>query len=86
VPGYFKKDPNVHQPAEHLSWRSYERALEMAKVGCELAQPRAVEVARSAGLRLVFRSLDHTAPASIVSRGKRAVKRLAHGDNSSKER
>jgi aspartate kinase len=86
VPGYFTDDPNINRRAEHLGWLSYEKAMEMVDVGCELVQPRAIETARTAGLRLVIRSFDDRAPASVVSGDERAAERLAHGGNSRKER
>lgn len=82
VPGYFTEDPNVHPGAKHLPALSYERALEMAEGGCELVQPRAIEAARRAGLRLVVRSADDAAPASIVSGDHRPTERLSRWENS----
>jgi aspartate kinase len=67
VSGYFTEDPNLHKDAQHLSSLSYGHALEMANAGCELVQPRAIEAARVAGLRVVVRSLDDAAPGTIVS-------------------
>ncbi len=68
VSGYFTEDPNVNEQAEHLARLSYEQALDMADAGCELVHPGAIKAARAAGLRLVVRSLDDAAPASIVRR------------------
>lgn len=84
--GYFTEDPNVHRRAKHLAWLSYEKALEMADAGCELVQPLAIEAARTAGLRLVVRSLHDVAPASIVSGEKHAAERLPHDGSSRRER
>ena len=86
VNGYFTKDPNIHTRAQHLSSLSYEQALEMADAGCELVQPRAIEIARTTGMRLVVRSQDDTAPASVVSGDERAAGRSAYGETSTKER
>ncbi len=69
VAGYFDVDPHSHRAAVHLPRLSYQRALRMAEAGCDLIQPRALELARQARLRLVVRSMDDTAPASIVSDG-----------------
>lgn len=68
VTGYFDEDPHSHTNAVHLSQLSYERALQMARSGCDLIQPRALEAARRAGLRLVVRTMDDCAPSSVVSR------------------
>jgi aspartate kinase len=68
VAGYFSKDPK-HQPStQHLPALSYDEALQMARAGCELLQPQAIEAARVAGLRLVVRKLDDGEPRSVVSR------------------
>lgn len=68
VAGYFSEDPKAQAPAEHLPSLSYEEALRMAKAGCALLQPQAIEAARIAGLRLVVRRLDDAEPQSIISR------------------
>jgi aspartate kinase len=86
VCGYFTEDPNVIGRAEHLARLSYEQALEMADAGCELVQPRAIEAARAAGLRLVVRSLDDAARASIVSGDGNVAERAASGEASASER
>jgi aspartate kinase len=67
VPGYFSEDPHVHGEARHIPQLTYDKALAMAERGCELVQPRALEAARHARLRLVVRSMDDCAPASTVS-------------------
>lgn len=67
VTGYFDEDPHSHTNAVHLAEISYERALRMAETGCDLIQPRALDAARRRRLRLVVRSMDDSAPASIVS-------------------
>ena len=86
VSGYFTEDPNVNRRAEHLARLSYEQALDMADAGCELGHPGAVRAARAAGLRLVVRSLDETAPATIVSGDERTAERSAYGEASTKNR
>jgi aspartokinase len=58
----------------------------MAGAGCELVQPRAIEAARAAGLRLVVRSLNDVAPVSVVSSDERATERSADGEVGAKER
>ncbi len=85
VGGYFTEDPNVNGLAEHLPRLTYEQALDMADAGCELVHPGAIRAARVAGLRLVVRSLDDTAPASIVSGDGRAAERSAFGEASTEE-
>jgi aspartate kinase len=67
VVGYFDEDPHSHRDAVHLPRLTYEKALRMAETGCDLIQPRALEAARHARLRLVVRRMDDSAPVSIVS-------------------
>jgi len=86
VCGYFTEDPNVNGQAEHLGRLSYEQALDMADAGCELVHPGAIRAARAAGLRLVVRSLDDAALATIVSGDERAPERSAYDEASTKNR
>ncbi len=86
VSGYFTEDPDVNGRAEHLARLSYEQALDMADTGCELVHHWAIRAAKAAGLRLVVRSLDDTAPVSIVSGDGCAAKRSAYGEASMKNR
>jgi len=86
VCGYFTEDPNVNGQAEHLAQLSYEQALDIADAGCELVHTGAIRAARAAGLRLVVRSLDDTAPVSIVFGDERAPERSAYGEASTKNR
>ncbi len=86
VCGYFTEDPNVNGRAEHLPRLSYEQALDMADAGCELVHRGAIRAARAAGLQLVVRSLDDTAPPSIVSGGGRGAETSAYGDASTQDR
>jgi aspartokinase len=86
VCGYFTEDPRVNARAEHLARLSYEQALDMADGGCELVHPGAIKAARVAGLRLLVRSLDDTAPASIVSGDGRVGERSVCGEASARER
>jgi aspartate kinase len=67
VPGYFTEDPDTVPGAERLSWISYDRAIEMARRGCELIQPVALEAARERALPLVVRSLGEEVPGTVVS-------------------
>lgn len=67
VAGYFSRDPHSDSRATHLPSLSYAQAVAMAKAGCELVQPQAVECARIVGVRLVVRSLDDAAPRTVIS-------------------
>lgn len=67
VPGYFTEDPVITPRAKHLSWISYDTAIDMAKRGCELVQPVALDAARERGLQLIVRTLDDAIPGTVVS-------------------
>jgi len=71
VAGYFTKDPDSASDAEHLPWVSYETAIEMARRGCELVQPLALELARDRSLDLVVRGLCEAFPGTVVSADRR---------------
>jgi aspartate kinase len=66
VPGYFSDDPNVHANAQPLDAIDYECALQMARDGCELVQPAALEAARDSGIPLVVRAL-HGSHYTVVA-------------------
>ena len=66
VPGYFTADPNHEPAAEHLPAIGYDRALRMARSGCDLVQEAALDCARRAGLTLVIRAA-HDARQTILS-------------------
>jgi aspartate kinase len=58
VPGYFAADPHRDAQAEHLAAVDYDRALRMARDGCSLVQPAALDLASRAGLTLIIRAFD----------------------------
>jgi aspartate kinase len=67
VPGYFTADPNVETAARHIPSLTYQQALAMADNGCDLVQRKAIEFASEASLPLVIRTLNDTAPRTVVS-------------------
>ena len=67
VPGYFDEDPRRNPGAVQLPQMSFERALEMARGGCELVQMRALAAAGEAKLPLVIRSMDERAPITVIA-------------------
>jgi aspartate kinase len=67
VPGYFTADPHRDASASHIPHLTFEHALQIAAEGCDLVQRRAIEAAARAGLPLVVRSVDETAPSSRIS-------------------
>jgi aspartate kinase len=67
VPGYFTSDPHGNPSARHLPHLTFQEALALANEGCDLVQRRAIEVAAQCNLPLVVRSLDESAPLSLVT-------------------
>ena len=67
VPGYFSEDPNRHRGAAPLPALSYEDALRMAANGCDLVQPRALEAAARANIRVVVRSLRDDVRQTVLA-------------------
>jgi aspartate kinase len=68
VPGYFTADPNHDAHAEHLSNIDYDRALRMAREGCDLVQTDALDAARRAGLTLVIRAAHDPRHTTVTAR------------------
>jgi aspartate kinase len=66
VSGYYTADPHVHADAEPITSLSMERALVMAREGCDLVQPAALEAARRSALPLTVCSLAPAAPVTHV--------------------
>jgi aspartokinase len=67
VPGYFTADPHIDSSASHIPHLTFEKALQLAREGCDLVQRRAIEAAAHAGLPLVIRSVDEKAPSTRIS-------------------
>ena len=66
VPGYFDRDPNCCADAEFLPVITAQRAIEMAKAGCDLVQREALETAARERLPIVIRSLNDPTRQTIV--------------------
>lgn len=66
VPGYFTSDPHRNTAARPIARLTHADALRMAADGCDLVQARALRRAAELGLRLVVRSVDPAAPATVV--------------------
>lgn len=75
VAGYFSADPNEDASARQLPAISIDRAIAMAKAGCELVQLGALETARERRLPLVVRSLDGQRATVVEPELADAVKR-----------
>jgi aspartate kinase len=67
VPGYFTADPHIDSSASHIPHLTFEKALQLAREGCDLVQRRAIEAAARAGLPLVIRSVNEKAPSTRIS-------------------
>lgn len=75
VAGYFTSDPHDNPGALHLPHLTYEKTLALADEGCDLVQRRAIEAAAQCNLPLIIRSLDESAPLSVVSAQQEAASR-----------
>ena len=64
VPGYFTADPHQDSRARQIHDLPIDEALRMADAGCDLVQRAALAAAAQAGLHLVIRSMDATAPVT----------------------
>ena len=83
VPGYFTADPHHVADAAHIPEIDYERALEMARDGCDLVQAAALENAQRAYLKLVIRAADDpriTTVAARVNRSRRNARSAPNDD------
>ena len=66
VPGYFTADPHRAADARPIHELTVDEALAMADAGCDLVQRAALQAAAAAGLLLIVRSMDTTAPCTEV--------------------
>jgi len=66
VAGYYTADPHIRPDARPIHDLSIEDALAMAREGCDLVQPAALEAAGRAALPLTVRSLAADAPVTHV--------------------
>lgn len=76
VPGFFTADPNRDPDAKPIAEMSYDRALSMARAGCDLVQLKALEVAASRDLTLVVRALGRGTPSTRVGNSWSAMDRI----------
>ncbi len=66
VAGVFTADPRIVPGARKLAMVSFEEMLEMAASGADVLQLRALEYARSQGVRIHCRSSFEDAPGTVV--------------------
>ena len=66
VAGYFSADPHVCPDAEPLDRITFDRAISMARDGCELVQPAALEAAQRSNLTLRVRAMGEE-PGTVVT-------------------
>ncbi len=66
VSGVFTADPRIVPDARKLPYVSFEEMLEMAASGAKVLQLRAVEYARTHGVRIHCRSSFEDAPGTVV--------------------
>jgi aspartate kinase len=75
VAGYFTSDPHDDPGARHLPHLTFEKALALADEGGDLVQRQAIEQAAQCNLPLIIRSLDESAPLSVVAAQQEATPR-----------
>ena len=72
VPGVLTTDPRKVKDAQLMKSISCDEMLELASLGAAVLHPRAVEIARNYGVKLVVRSsLDNSAGTTLTSQSKR---------------
>ncbi|MBC7347234.1 MAG: aspartate kinase [Clostridia bacterium] len=76
VEGVFTADPRLVPDARKLEEVSFDEMLEMASLGAQVLQPRAVEFAKQYGVRLHVRSSFSEAPGTIVREGREVEKEI----------
>lgn len=76
VEGVFTADPRLVPGARKLEEVSFDEMLEMASLGAQVLQPRAVEFAKQYGVRLHVRSSFSEAPGTIVREGREVEKEI----------
>ncbi|HMD32262.1 MAG TPA: hypothetical protein VKG84_10160 [Candidatus Acidoferrales bacterium] len=81
VPGYFSADPHRDAAARHLPALTFAQALALADAGCDLVQRQAIEAATAARLPILVRSLNESAPVSIVSEAPASARAQAAGSH-----
>ncbi len=74
VPGVLTTDPRKVPNAQLMNSISCDEMLELASLGAAVLHPRAVEIARNYGIKLVVRSSwDETPGTTITSQGNREI-------------
>lgn len=66
VPGYFTADPAADAGARHIPVITVGQALAMARDGCALVQPAALEAARAHGMQVVIRACGADTRRTLV--------------------
>jgi aspartate kinase len=76
VDGVYTADPRIVPEARKLPTISYDEMLEMASLGAQVLQPRAVEFAKQYGVRLHVRSSFNYHEGTIVQEGGTVEKEM----------
>ncbi len=69
VDGVYTADPRLVPEASKLDITSHDEMLELASLGAVVLHPRAVELAKLYGVRLVVRSSFHNRPGTMIEEG-----------------
>ena len=83
VDGVYTADPRVVTDAQRIPAISYDEMMEMARLGAQVLQPRAVECAALHGVTIVARASFQDGPGTTISGGvsmeaQSAVRAVAH--------
>jgi aspartate kinase len=83
VDGVYTADPRVVPEARRLPFVSYEEMMEMAHLGAQVLQPRAVECAAQNGVTILARSTFQEGPGTRIARiegveAQAVVRAVAH--------
>lgn len=82
VAGYFTADPASDAGARHVPRIDVESALVLARAGCPLVQPAALEAARDRGVPLIIRAASADARRTIVFTKGADINAIRHEDHS----
>ena len=82
VAGYFTADPAADAGARHVPDIDIEAALALARAGCPLVQPAALEAARERGVRLIIRAASGDVRRTTVFTQGDHAHAIRHEDHS----
>jgi aspartate kinase len=76
VDGVYTADPRIVPEARKLARIAYDELLEMASLGAQVMQPRAVEFGKKYGVPMRIRSSYNTDPGTLVTKEVAAMEKV----------